>query len=105
NPLFFPDPSQQLTQLSLDTQLVAPFTSVVPNSGTFWEGTVRNLGGFNGNGPDFEFQSEPSTSVVVRNVPVVPEPATLTLFGCGGRALTWVMRRRAKSGRRDEGRE
>jgi uncharacterized repeat protein (TIGR01451 family) len=72
NPLFFPDPSQQLTSLTVVTTNVTAFSSVDANAGKFFTGPTsttpyaRQIGATNGaTGPDVEFQSDASTSVVV----------------------------------------
>jgi uncharacterized repeat protein (TIGR01451 family) len=71
NPAFFPDDTEQLTALNVQSQNVAPFFQVGANSGTFFEGTSRNIGATNGiSGPDIELQTDANTSLTVLCVPL-----------------------------------
>jgi uncharacterized repeat protein (TIGR01451 family) len=81
---FFPDETAELTQLAVSTLNAAPFRQVGANSGTFYEGTSRNIGATNGlSGPDVEFQTDENAALTALCVPVDeagnPHPEVLGL--------------------------
>jgi len=84
NPDFFPDDTARLTDLAVSTLNATPFRQVGANSGTFFDGTSRNIGATNGlSGPDVEFQTDENASLNALCVPVDeagnPHPEVLKL--------------------------
>jgi hypothetical protein len=85
--------------LSMDFRTLndVPFSSANA-SDMFWDGTAlfaRDIGTHNGQtGPDFQFQTDANA---VFQVNVVPEPATLTLFGLGLLGSAAARRRQKKA--------
>lgn len=76
-----------LIQDPFNSSLVVPFNQVDP-SAQFWDGSsliAHNVGSVNGfTGPDFQFQSDPTSSFITA---AVPEPSTMLLTCLGLLAL------------------